>query len=73
MPHTATLTGVHGPGLTMTAKVFNNVTGIHYNFQEGTLAIDYDAPPTKTVRIALAGLTTITHTISGGQHTLTVS
>lgn len=72
MPHSATLTGTHGPGITMTAKVFNNISKAEWDFVNGVLNIEYDQP-VRNIRIALTGLTTITHTITAGQHSITVS
>jgi hypothetical protein len=72
MAHTATLTGNHGPGLTMTAKVFNNITKIEFDLVNNLVDIEY-SQPVRNIRMALTGVTTVTDTITNGQHSFVVS
>lgn len=77
MASTVTLTGVTGPGITMTAQVFTNVSswGVINSSGVGTQEVFFlnfsDGKPTLYVSIAAA--TTMTVTISGANYTVTVS
>lgn len=70
MGSTATVTGKTGPGLTLTAGVFSNVTDIQFQIPDNTLRLVCDQG---IVYISLTGSNTITLTASSGVYTLTVS
>ena len=74
MPSTATITGKVGPGATITAQVFNNVTFFSIKTAEETLEIDYtDANGPRKAQVDIAAATTILCTVSGANYTLTIS
>lgn len=70
MGSTATVTGKTGPGLTLTAGVFNNVTDIQFQIPDNTLRLVCDQG---IVYISLTGSNTITLTASSGVYTLTIT
>jgi hypothetical protein len=74
MPSTATITGKVGPGSTITAQVFNNVTFFSVKTTEEVLEIDYtDANGPRKSQVDISAATTITCTVSGANYTLTIS
>jgi len=70
MADTATVTGVVGPGITLTAGVFTNVTSICFDTVDNTLRLVSDSGINY---ISLSGSNTITLTASSGSYTLTVA
>jgi len=76
MANKITYTGKIGPGNTVTSLVFNNVTSAVFNYEKQTLDITFSNNPNgiqMTRSVTLAGVTTITHSISGTTYTITVS
>lgn len=74
MPSTATITGKVGPGSTITAQVYNNVTFFSIDTNNEILEIAYtDANGPRRVQIDIAADTTITCTVSGSTYTLSIS
>lgn len=67
-----TMTGNHGPGLAVAAKVFDNVSKLEWDFQQGVVNVEYGSPA-RNIRFGLTGLTTVTHTISGSSHSVTIT
>jgi hypothetical protein len=73
MAATVTVTGVIGPGVTVSAVVFSNVSQfafdcngkeiLHLEFSDGRAPVD----------ISIAAQTTITVTVSGSAYTVSVS
>lgn len=72
MPSTVTFTGQLGPGLTITAKVFSNVTDVDFQIDRGVLQITHGIPQQIT-HLELSNTATVTDTISSGNHTFTIS
>lgn len=73
MPITATITGVVGPGVAVTATVFTNVATMTLNATNAeliTLTFTDGKPPTV---ISIAAQTTFTVSISGASYTVTIS
>ncbi len=69
-----TITGKVGPGITITAQLFNNVTNLEFDYVAGTIWISYNDNETiKRVSVQLTGTTTVTYTISSGIATVTIS
>ena len=72
----ATVTGVTGPGRSITAVVFPNVSNINFDYQAQIASITY-VPTGKTtpitVQVMLDTLTTISDTIAAGNHAWTLS
>ena len=74
MPSVATITGKVGPGATITAQVFNNVTFFSIDCPNEVLEIVYtDANGPRRSQIDIGADTTITCTVSGNNYTLTIS
>lgn len=70
MAATVTVTGSIGPDVTLTAKVFSNVSSFKVNPDLGLLEIDQSGAITA---IAIGSATTMTVTISGSSYTVTIS
>jgi hypothetical protein len=70
MPATVTVTGKAGPGNTVTAEVFENVTNFSFATENNILTIVQGA---KTLAFDINDATTITATKSGTTYTLVVS
>ena len=70
---TATITGVVGPGKTLTTQVFNNVVSVKLDCQKKVLRVEFAANGLTTVDIDVSGATTYTLTYSAPSYTLTVS
>lgn len=70
MASTATVTGKVGPGTTMTAQVFSQVTSFSVETDKEILTLVNDG---RTLQIDIAAATTITCTVSGNTYTLTIS
>ena len=72
----ATVTGVTGPGRSITAMVFTGVTNINFDYLAQIASITYtpngQSTP-KTIQVMLDTLTTISDTISAGNHAWTLS
>lgn len=74
MAGTATVTGKAGPGNTLTAKVFNNVTFFSIDTNNEVLRLNYDNGDGATyIFIDIGADTTILCTVSGSTYTLTIS
>lgn len=70
---TATITGIQGPGLAVTAAVYNNVATIRFDAVKGMVELmEVDGTFTQ---ISIAAATTITVVLSAafGNYTVTVS
>lgn len=72
MPSTLTYTGKIGPGNTLTAKVFSDVTDIAFHLDRKTIEVTHAIPP-RISHLDYVGVATITYTISGTNATITVS
>lgn len=70
MADTATVTGVVGAAVTLTAGVFTNVTSITFDTVKNILRLVCDQG---IIYVALTGSNTITITASSGSYTLSVS
>ena len=74
MPGTATITGKVGPGATLTATVFNNVTFFSVDTNNEILDIMFNnGSGAERRQIDISADTTITCTVSGNSYTLTIS
>lgn len=72
MTGTLTYTGKSGPGLTLTATVFPDVTDLDYQFDKGVVRVTYGTP-SKITYLDLTAEVTITMTIASGVVTSTIS
>lgn len=70
MAATATITGVAGPALTVTATVFTNVTEVKFDCVNNVVSLTVEGD---VKEIAITAATTITATKSGSTYTFTVS
>ena len=70
MASTVTVTGSIGPNVTLTSKVFSNVTSFKVDPVLGLLEINQSNVITA---IAIGAATTMTVTISGTDYTVTIS
>lgn len=70
MASTATVTGKTGPGGTLTAAVFNNVTSFKIETDSEMLELVTDG---RILQVDISAATTITCTVSGNTYTLTIS
>lgn len=70
MAATVTVTGTIGPGVAVTAQVFNSVTSFSIDTTNNLLTIVVSAV---TTQISIAAATTITATKSGSVYTLSIS
>lgn len=70
---TVTVTGVAGPGIALTAKVFNNIA--LYQFDVVKNVFTMTTTDNKVIRVAIDSATTVTVVLSaaGGNHTVTIS
>jgi len=74
MPSTATVTGKVGPGATLTAYVFNNVTFFSVDTVNEVLDLMFNnGSGAERRQIDISAATTITCTVSGNNYTLTIS
>lgn len=71
MAATATVTGVAGAGVAVTAQVFQNVTGVNFDTVNNVLSLT--GPNNFVTNISITAATTITATKSGSTYTFTVS
>lgn len=69
---TLTFTGQLGPGNSVTAYVFSDVTEANFNFANGTLQITHGTPK-RTQTLELSNIATLTDTITAGVHALVLS
>jgi len=69
---TVTVTGKVGPGLTLTAGVFTNVSDLHFNFANELVQIT-QTEPNKITDVDVTAATTITMTVSGATYTVSIS
>lgn len=72
MPSQLTYSGSTGPGQALTTALFTDVTELNYDLPHKTLKVVWGIPSITTV-LSLSASTTVTHTISGGNHTVTIS
>ncbi len=72
MSGTVTLTGKAGPGLTVTATVFNDVASVRIDMVNNLITI-LKNDGTTVPPISVAAATTVTSTKSGSTWTLTIS
>lgn len=70
MANTATVTGKVGPGLTMTAQVFDDVKGIEFDFEHSMIRISHGI---LLSQVAYSGVTTVTFSINGTTTEVTIS
>lgn len=70
-----TFTGPYGPGLSLTSKVFSNLSRIEWDFVNGTIRVVSLDPnnPGSTLALESDGLSSLTGTISGGVTSITLS
>jgi hypothetical protein len=71
-PSKATVTAVIGIAKTITSAVFNDVKKFIWNIENGSLDIEYGTPK-RYVCLDAAALSSVTHTVASGVHTITVS
>lgn len=74
MPNQATVSVPTGAGVTTNLLTLSNVDSVNTDFVKSVLTVNYkvgDKP--RISEFDIAGATTITHTISNGVHTVTVS
>lgn len=71
-PATVTITSTTGPGQAATATKFTDVTDIVYHFGKNTIGINRQGAGS-TVYYDYSAMATVTHTISGGLTTITIS
>lgn len=72
MSTTLTVTSKAGPAETLTAVPFTNVGNVEVDFVFGRLTI-HQLSPNRTTNVELNSITTITWTIAGSTHTITMS
>lgn len=73
MPATVTVTGVAGPGITVTAAVFTNVATFGINSLNAEILEMTFSDGRGPTYISIAAATTITVTVSGANYTVTIS
>ena len=80
MPHSLTITAPVGPGLTVTSLVFDDVQALHFNLtgpieERKELEVVYNDPDgnEKRQQFDIDATTTITDTITNGNHAWVVS
>ena len=73
MAASATVTGVTGAGQSVTAAPLTEISRVEFLFEDNVVRFTYGSNPSKTMEISLNGVTTVTDTISGGNHTIVVS
>ena len=71
MPATVTVTGTSGPGLTVSAVVFTNVTSFQIDTVNNMLNMIQGSVPLPGISVAAAA--TVTATKAGNTWTLTIS
>ena len=71
MAATATVTGVAGAGVAVTAQVFTDVTSVVFDTVNNVLSLT--GPNGVVTNISISAATTITATKSGSTYTFTVS
>lgn len=73
MANTVTVTGSTGPGVDVTAQVYNNVTFFSVDPVNKVLDIIYDnGDGQRRIQIDISAAVTFTVTISGGEYTVEV-
>ena len=72
MTGTATVTAKTGPGVSVTSKVFNDVTGFDVQLERDVIFITHGSPSI-IEQFSLTGVTTFTVSISGTVYTITIS
>lgn len=70
MAGTLTVTGVIGPGNSLTAAVYTGITFYHIDTVNNEISFDQGI---RTVHVSITAATTITATKSGSTYTLTIS
>lgn len=70
MSSTVTVTGTAGPGLTITAAVFTNVTSFTFDTTNEMLFLVSNS---RNIEVSIAAATTITVTVSGNSYTVTIT
>lgn len=65
-----TMTGPVGPAKTMTAQVFTDVTNVNLDLVKKVAQITI---PGRIVEMDIAATTTVTDTITGGNHVMVIS
>jgi hypothetical protein len=76
MAAACTVTGKVGNGQTMTAQLFSNVGSYSFAPDKKTMAMSLNGNPDQTATqeiVDISAATTITVTVSGSTHTVTVS
>lgn len=71
MANQLTFTGPIGPGGTATSLVFRNVNSVNFDYIKQVAFVNHDSDVVS--EISIAGITTISHSISGTAYTITVS
>lgn len=73
---TVTFTGKIGPGNQLTSKLFSRVRAVNLDLEDGVMEVIQasDNPQGNTVtQLELAGITTLTDTITAGVHAIVAS
>ena len=70
---TVTITGVLGPGLSVTSQVFTGVTGLNFNIKDNTIEIIQAELAEKHTFFDYDATATVTYTISGDAATITIT
>jgi|GraSoiStandDraft_4_1057263.scaffolds.fasta_scaffold00110_31 hypothetical protein len=73
MPHQVTVTGVVGPGRTVTAAVIPNVTEVTFVPDPKQLKLKTNDPNNANKDFDISAATTVTCTITGGNYAFVVS
>jgi len=66
-----TVTSTIGPGQAITAKVFPNLRALHLDIVRGVLTIECTGK--QPVDVSLSAVTTLTDTITAGDHVIVAS
>lgn len=72
MAGTVTVTGTAGPGLDVTAQVFNNVSSLTFDMLTNVITI-VQSDPNRTLQISIEEASTVTVTKSGSTYTVAIS
>jgi hypothetical protein len=72
MPSKATVSTALGPGRTLSSMVFNDVKKFDWVIDKNTIELVYGTD-NRIVWLDAVGLSSVTHTIASGTHTITIS
>lgn len=73
MPSQVTLTGPTGPARTMTAQVFQNASQVILDLDRKIIQVVQSQGRVTPIEMDIAATTTITDTITSGNHAIVVS